>query len=100
MEPPCRTAVWYEIRSKEIVQRASLSAAMFRERLISKAAQLARASGKARPPGCLVFKLGENLGGNSVLLILGQSGNLFEGLLQQLGHDSKLPNVWPFRNAP
>jgi len=92
--------VWCGIRSKEIVQWASLSAAMFRERLVSKAAQLARASGKARPPSYFVFKLGENLGGDGVLLILRQAGNLFDGLLQQLGHDAKLPDVSPFRNAP
>jgi hypothetical protein len=35
------TVVWCGIRSKEIVQRASLSAAVFRERLVSKAAQQA-----------------------------------------------------------
>jgi len=74
--------VWYGIRSKKIVQWASLSAAMVRERLISKAAQLAPLPGEPRPPGYFVFKLGENLRGNNVLLILGQSGNLFEGLLQ------------------
>ena len=98
--PPCGTVVWCGIRSKEIVQWASLSAAMFRERLISKAAQLALLPREARPPRYFVFKLGENLGGNGVLLILRQAGNLFEGLLQQLGHDTNLPDGPPSRNVP
>jgi hypothetical protein len=29
-----------------------------------------------------------------------QSGDLFEGLLQQLRHEHKLPDLSPFRNAP
>ena len=74
--------MWCGIRSKEIVQWAGFSAAMFLARLISKTAQLAPLPGEARPPVYFVFKLGENLGGNSVLLILGQSGSPFERLLQ------------------
>jgi hypothetical protein len=31
---------------------------------------------------------------------LGQSGNLFERLLQQFRHEANLPDVSPFRNAP
>jgi hypothetical protein len=31
---------------------------------------------------------------------LGQSRNLFEGPLQQLGHDANLPDGSPFRYAP
>ena len=92
--------MWCGIRSNEIVEWASLSAVMFRERLISKAARLAPLPDEARPPGCLVFKLGENLGGNSVLLILRQARNFFDGPLQQLGHDTNLPDGPPFRNAP
>ena len=77
----------------------SLSAVMFRERLISKTAQLVPLLGEARPPSYFVFKLGENLGGDGVLLILRQAGNLFDDLFQQLGHDANLPDVSPFRNA-
>jgi len=69
------TVVWYRIRSKKIVQWASLAAAMFRERLISKAAQLALLAGKAPLPGSLVFKFGENLGGNGVPFISRQAAD-------------------------
>ena len=57
---------------------------MFRERLVSKAAQLALLAGKTRRPGRFVFKLSENLRGDGVLLIPWQSGNLFEGFSNSL----------------
>ena len=72
---PLGTTVWCGTGSKEIVQRPSLAAAMSRERLISKAAQLALLAGKAPLPGSLVFKFGENLGGNGVPFISRQAAD-------------------------
>jgi hypothetical protein len=40
------------------------------------------------------------VGGNGVLLILRQAGNLLQSFLQEPAHDTNLPNVSPFRNAP
>ena len=72
---------------------------MFGQRLVSKATKRAPLLGKRQSPSCFVFKLGKNLGGDGVLLILRQAGGPFESFLQQLGHMVNVPDGSPFRNG-
>ena len=73
---------------------------MLPARLVSKTAKLAVLSGRALGLGCFVFKVGENMGGNRVLLLSRQAGNLCERLLQQLGHELYSARVSPIRKPP
>lgn len=72
---------------------------MLSERFVGKTAQLVAVGGKVFRPGSFILKLGENLGGNRVLLLLRQAGNLFERLFKQLGHRLNLADASPVCNT-